>query len=253
MQDIGGCRSVASSVAHVQEICALYAESDMKHTLVRTDDYIVNPKNSGYRSVHLVYRYMSDKKEIYNNLQIEVQLRSRLQHAWATAVETVGTFLRQSLKASQGSEQWLRFFSLMGSALALRERTPVVPETPTSKSQLVKELKRHTRRLDVKNRLETYGATLQTLQTLEGAEVKAARYFLLELRPSEGKLIIRTFASNELDKATGEYLRIERSLTGPGSEAVLVSVDSLDALQRAYPNYYLDTHVFLEAMQDAIS
>jgi ppGpp synthetase/RelA/SpoT-type nucleotidyltranferase len=75
------------------------------------DDYILSPKNSGYRSVHLLYKYNSDKKapSIYNGLFIEVKIRSRLQHAWATAVETVVTFLQQALKSSQGEEEWLRF------------------------------------------------------------------------------------------------------------------------------------------------
>ena len=43
---------------------------------------------SGYRGVHLIYRYNSDRKTEYNTLLIEMQLRSQLQHAWATAVET---------------------------------------------------------------------------------------------------------------------------------------------------------------------
>jgi hypothetical protein len=73
----------------------------------------------------------------YNGLRIEMQLRSRLQHAWATAVETVGTFLRQALKSSQGEGAWLKFFALMGSALARREHTPLVPGTPGAEAVLV--------------------------------------------------------------------------------------------------------------------
>jgi len=62
-----------------------------------------------------------------------MQIRSQLQHAWATAVETVGTFLQQALKSSQGDEGWQRFFALMGNAMAMRERRPPVPNTPTGK------------------------------------------------------------------------------------------------------------------------
>jgi hypothetical protein len=42
---------------------------------------------------------------IYNDLKIEMQLRSQYQHAWATAVETVGTFIGQALKSSIGPER----------------------------------------------------------------------------------------------------------------------------------------------------
>lgn len=252
MQDIGGCRAVVSNVAHVKELRKLYEDSDLKHHLARTDDYITQPKDSGYRSVHLIYRYKSDRKETYNGLQIEMQLRSQLQHAWATAVETVGTFLQQSLKASRGSGEWLRFFALMGSALALREHTATVPATPT-KSELVEELREHAQRLDVRNSLETYRGTLRTLGELGRDSIRGARYFLLDLRPSEGRLTITAYSGNELDQATTQYLHVERSLKGAGSEAVLVSVESVDSLRRAYPNYFLDTNVFLEAMQTAIT
>jgi ppGpp synthetase/RelA/SpoT-type nucleotidyltranferase len=97
MQDIGGCRAIVSTTEQVKELMKKYEKSDLKHNLDDIDDYILLPKQSGYRSVHLLYKYNIDKvaPAIYNGLFIEVQIRSRLQHAWATAVETVGTFLRQ--------------------------------------------------------------------------------------------------------------------------------------------------------------
>jgi len=250
MQDIGGCRVVVSNVSRVRALRRLYDDSDLKHHLARIDDYIAQPKPSGYRSIHLIYRYRSDRKETYNGLQIEMQLRSQLQHAWATAVETVGTFLEQPLKASRGPGDWLRFLTLMGSAIALRERTPIVPATPTSKAGLVQEIREYATRLDVEKMLRGYGTTLQAL---EMPKFKTARYFLLDLRPSEGKLTVTGFNGADLDQATTAYLDVEKSLQGPGSEAVLVSVESVESLRRAYPNYFLDTEVFLDAMRRAIS
>jgi ppGpp synthetase/RelA/SpoT-type nucleotidyltranferase len=102
MQDLGGCRAVMSSVPAVNRLVKAYRSSDIKHPLQNCDDYITEPKSSGYRGVHLIYRYNSDRKQTYNSLKIEMQLRTHLQHAWATAVETVGTLQRQALKSSQG-------------------------------------------------------------------------------------------------------------------------------------------------------
>ena len=136
MQDIGGCRSIVRNVAQVRKIVANYEKSDIKHKVFQTDDYIDKPKESGYRGVHLIFKYFSDKNETYNGLKIEVQVRSNLQHAWATAVETTGTFIGQALKSSQGEADWLRFFCLMGSAIAIRENTNPVPDTPTSRYKL---------------------------------------------------------------------------------------------------------------------
>ena len=149
MQDIGGCRAIVSTVDQVRALCKLYAASEMKHKLHHTDDYLNNPKESGYRGVHLIYRYHSDRKTEYNTLLIEMQLRSQLQHAWATAVETVGAFMQQALKSSLGEKEWLRFFALMGTAIAVRENRPPVPQTPGKYSELVKELRDHAKALDI--------------------------------------------------------------------------------------------------------
>jgi hypothetical protein len=110
MQDTGGCRAVVQSVDEVAALFEKYRSGNGRHADVRCDDYLFDqPKPSGYRGIHLVYSYKSDRKATFNGLRIEVQLRSRLQHAWATAVETVGTFTRQALKSSQGAEDSLQF------------------------------------------------------------------------------------------------------------------------------------------------
>ena len=139
MQDIGGCRAVMNNVEAVRKLDNFYRSgSEMKHILASRDDYITTPKPTGYRGIHRVYRYNSDKRvgEKWNDLKIEMQLRSQYQHAWATAVETVGTFLGQALKSSTGPDEWLRFFALMSSVIAIREHAPVVPGTPESRRSL---------------------------------------------------------------------------------------------------------------------
>lgn len=226
----------------------LLKTSHAKHKLDHEDDYIANPKKSGYRGVHLIYRYFSDRKETYNTLKIEMQLRSRLQHAWATAVETVGAFTQHAFKSSHGPQDWLRFFVLMASDIAIRERANPVPDTPTSKNALKKELRAYAKKLDVEGHLRAYGAALQETESA----APGAHYFLLQLDPNTKHLNIQGYTFAELDKAAEEYTRAERGIGQSGSDTVLVSVESLDALCSAYPNYFLDTHVFLSAVTQAI-
>jgi ppGpp synthetase/RelA/SpoT-type nucleotidyltranferase len=73
--------SILSSALGVSKLYESYIESDLKHGLAQTDNYIDLPKDSGYRGVHMIYRYYSDRRQDYNSLKIEMQLRSRLQHA----------------------------------------------------------------------------------------------------------------------------------------------------------------------------
>jgi hypothetical protein len=248
MQDIGGCRAVVSSVEAVRALHARYKSSEIKHKLISTDDYILNPKSSGYRSLHLVYSYFSDRKTTHNGLKIEVQIRSQLQHAWATAVETVGTFIRQALKSSIGEDDWLRFFALMGTALAERENSAPVPGTPVEPAGLRSELRSFADRLDVCARLQAYGEALHNIETLPAN----SDYYLLELDPLAMQIKVTGYKQRDLTKATGHYLDVEKTIVGTNKDAVLVSVDSMTSLRRAYPNYFLDTNLFVEAVNQAI-
>jgi len=200
----------------------------------------------------MIYQYFSDKNATYNSLKIEMQIRSQAQPAWATAVEIVGTFTQQALKSSQGQSDWLRFFSLMGSAVALMEGTTYVPGTPQSETDLVAELRDLSERLDAVGRLRTYGTAPQVL---ESPESKNHHFFLLELDAAEMKLAIRGYRGSELETAAADYLEVEKRLGAKqaGGDAVLVSVDSLASLRRAYPNYYLDTNVFVGLVEKALA
>lgn len=253
MQDIGGCRAIVNSISDVYELGELFGESQMKHKLAHADNYIKEPKDSGYRGIHLVYRYFSDRNDTYNDLKIEVQIRSKLQHAWATAVETVGTFTEQALKSSLGEYDYLRFFTLMGTYIAQREKTPVIPDTPTNRNELKQELREYAEKLDLERRLAGYGTALKVFRD---PVFKASDYCLLKLDPLAGLVEISGYRQDQLELATKEYTRVERAIaekTVRYVDAVLVSVDSMASLKRAYPNYFADTRVFLDAVKKAIA
>lgn len=150
MQDIGGCRAILKNKDNVYKLVEKYRNSEFAHKLKGKKDYIEDPKPDGYRSVHLIYQYKHRETEsAYDGMRIEVQLRTALQHAWATAVEAVGTFTDQALKSNQGSADWRRFFALMGSEIAHIEGTAFVPDTPKSHRELIKEIKNLSGQLEV--------------------------------------------------------------------------------------------------------
>ncbi|MDD4796164.1 MAG: RelA/SpoT domain-containing protein [Eubacteriales bacterium] len=104
MQDIGGCRVIVSSIEEAYKIIGKLKKSSMRHKLREEYDYIKSPKEEGYRSYHITYSYHSDRNEKYNGLFIEIQVRTHIQHLWATAVETMDIFTGESLKNGFGSE-----------------------------------------------------------------------------------------------------------------------------------------------------
>lgn len=259
MQDIGGCRAVLSTISDVRKLVSLYEKSKAKNPRHGRpiqhdrDNYIEAPKPDGYRSYHLIFKYQSGyvDKRVFDGQRIEIQIRSKLQHAWATAVETVQTFTGQALKSKikAGDPQWLRFFSLMGAAMALREKCPPVPGTPTTKDELIGEIRELSEKLAVEDVLQGWGNAVQTLTEAPGDAV----VFLLVLDPNKKTLTTRPFKADQLQNASDEYLKIEKETEGhPEIQAVLVSVESLETLRAAYPNYYLDTGAFIGALRQTV-
>lgn len=255
MQDIGGCRAVLPQVTDARGLAALYEIATLKHHLLRTNDYISTPKSDGYRSIHLIHAYNSDRNDAYNGRLIEMQLRSHLQHVWATAVETVDAFSDQALKTGGGDAPWRRFFVLMAEIIARLEHCPSVPNTPQSQASVVRELRHYVERLDVTARLMSYRTVANTIQR---TGVKVPGYFLLEFDRSQETIQITGYARTaaEAKEASQDYFQIEEenmSAPNPMKDVLLANVESIQALRLAYPNYFSDTHEFSQLLAQAIS
>jgi ppGpp synthetase/RelA/SpoT-type nucleotidyltranferase len=246
MQDIGGCRAVLSKLNDVTQLRDALKSSRIKHRLVNEKDYITEPKRDGYRGIHLVYRYMSDRKETYNNHSVEIQIRTNLQHAWATAVETVGTLIGQGLKADRGEKIWLDFFALVSAAFAIREGV----DGPHDFYELQRALREMERELHVIDRLSAFQSVMKA--AIADPERRRAAYFLIKLDAPNEEVIVLSYAPNEFDTATADYKRVEEAAK-PGVDAVLVVADSAHALRIAYPNYFGDTSLFIAELQNIIA
>lgn len=126
LQDLGGCRAILATLSDAQKLVSLSRKC--RHEIRSESDYITQPKADGYRCHHLMFNYVGrGERRIYTGKRIEVQIRTRLQHSWATAVESVGLFRGEYLKGSMGSEKWLRLFKLMSAEFALFEDCPEPP------------------------------------------------------------------------------------------------------------------------------
>ncbi len=251
MQDVAGLRAVVSSVRRVRQLETIYRGRQFDHELMSSKDYIAHPKPDGYRSVHMVYRYVNKKAPAYNGLHIEMQFRTRLQHAWATAVETMGTFLGEALKAGQGSTEWLRFFEAASAALTHLERTKPVPGYEAlTREEVVRLLAELESELRVLTKLQGFAIAANQIT----AEKGGGSYHLITLDSANRRVLIRPFAATRLEEANTEYAKIEeRTQRGEAVEAVLVSAGPIEALRRAYPNYFLDTGEFVRQIERLIA
>ncbi len=247
MQDLGGCRLIVPKVQDVYSYAEKYNNSRKRHIFQKKYDYIAEPKKSGYRSLHMVYKYYSDSNDIYNrNMLIEIQYRTHLQHLWATAVETMGLFTKEAIKSGQGSDDIKRFFVLISSLFAIRENQPIVPDTVEDVNELVSEIEEINSRC---NFLDMLSAIRVAVDNQEQKKFKQQGYYILILNYNTKRLSIKYFMPSKIEAANDIYTQIESTRSESKIDAVLVRVSSFQDLKIAYPNYFSDIGEFLELVK----
>jgi putative GTP pyrophosphokinase len=253
MQDIAGCRAVVNSVKDARDLASTYPK--LAH------DYISTPKPDGYRGLHIVERYepRGDEDERYRGCRIEIQIRSRVQHGWAAALETFDFVRDEKLKLGGGDQDWRRFFVLAASAIALTEDSPPVLGAPHTEKQLANDLREATEKLNALEvlrglHLGVYSAKRANIEAIaEGGEV-AGYLVTLDMRDHQNITTrARAYAEEELDQIEKEYIEIEKEYFGdPKRQILKLSVDKVENLQPAYPAYFLDAQIFSIALEGFI-
>ncbi len=83
INDVAGVRVICSFIDDIYEIAnMLIKQDDIK--LLEVKDYIQNPKQNGYRSLHLLVQipiFLSDEKK---NMKVEIQIRTMAMDFWAS-------------------------------------------------------------------------------------------------------------------------------------------------------------------------
>lgn len=252
LQDVGGCRIVVPETHDVTRLVGKYRSGHARHHLVRADDYIAKPKpHTGYRAYHLVYKYHSERNATYNGTRLEVQFRSKLQHAWAMAVETVDVMYHDSLKIGQGDDARQRFFALCSSMFALREGTEPVPNTPASLDSLKNEAQDIDAQIGILKALQS-GAAFVDLVKIEKTDL--TDWYLLHLVLDKNIINVGRFPKSEMHDGMHRYFELERECENDDNQdVVFVSAESMDSLKRTYPSYFNHVYEFLTTVDESMS
>ena len=259
LDDIGGCRLIVESNEQVQRAATWLAGKLPLKNGSTDKDYIEHPQSSGYRSRHLLCNVKSDSASYH----VEVQIRTRLQHCWSTAVEAAGEIYGTEYKspavravASGDDERRLRFFRLVSSLFALEECTPLVPGFAGTYESLIRQLCD----LDcTQGILDDLSAAIDSVFVVEMPE-PLAELFLLKLSRESQYLDVEAFSAEELDKALRRYDDVEQHIKMSGAiddisseteydNAVLVYARNAEQLAIAYPNYSTNVRYFLDKVK----
>jgi putative GTP pyrophosphokinase len=110
MEDIAGCRAILPGSA----IAGVLRRIRRNWEVLRIEDYVSSPKNTGYRAIHVVVRR--------DGHPVEIQLRTPGQHEWAEAVERWAARTRFALKDGEGPSDLLSYLDLVAWGISADER-----------------------------------------------------------------------------------------------------------------------------------
>lgn len=269
MQDIGGCRAIVSTPKQVKQIARILKKRpEFKNNLgkVRFKDYLDHPKDDGYRGYHLIGKFSDSAGKSRN---IELQIRTKLQHNWATTLEVVELFTGQALKSNKAEEKWQTFFKNVSAQFSVMEKAPLFSTLSKQKKleaygeQLLAndegkheriktciDVKDQARKLDIVSVLEAYAHSLKVTDDWLKEKSSVNGYVLLEINKDKsgaGTIKGSFYLEEDIELAEKEYTKIESlAADTEGTVVALVSTTAVGGIREAYPNYFADSADFLE-------
>lgn len=244
MDDVAGCRLIFKRVKDLYAFRQKFHTARFNHKRRNPDnpdkyDYIKSPKETGYRGVHDVYEYdvNSEFGRALAGLYIEIQYRTLVQHAWATAVEVIGFITESQPKFQQGDKRFEHAMALASEILARAHESEKGPFPELPDRDVVAQFLAAEKEI----------ALLETLRSLNAADktVSAKRNAILIF--SGGKpLEVKSF--RDAPEALRALFELEKKM--PDRDIVLVRADTTDEIRLAFKNYFSDARDFIRLIED---
>lgn len=239
MHDLAGCRLIFKTIDDLNRYRNRLHKSKFKHVRIGADkyNYIDTPKKTGYRGVHDVFRYFvkSAGGEKFNGLLMEIQYRTQVQHAWATAVEINDLINQTRIKFDSGVDlNKERFFVLASEYLARQHEGCSGALSDMTNEEIAKEIRV----------LEGETHIMQSLEAAHAKKVTLPKNKNIVLQFSRQKLTPWGFRSSS--KALAKRAELEQDY--PNDDVVYVRGENSKHIASAFRNYFKDASHFVELM-----
>lgn len=241
MDDVAGCRLIFPNIDALYSFRKDLHKARFHHER-RNDidkyDYIKHPKSTGYRGVHDVYSYdvNSQAGRPLKGLMIEIQYRTNIQHAWATAVEVIGFITESQPKFQEGDKRYQNAMALTSEILSRAFEDATGPFPDKEDVDLVKEFLDLDKELGLLNMLRG----LNSVNTAISGNRNAILIF-----SESGDLEVKTFRDST--EALRALFQLEKSM--PGHDIVLVRADTSEEVRFAFKNYFSDAQDFIQLVE----
>lgn len=251
MHDIAGCRVVFENEEDLYYFRnSILIESRFKHKYIKRQhkDYIAHPKESGYRGVHDVFAYKSDvgRPEKWNGLYVEIQYRTKFQHAWATAVEVADILKKSRTKFSDKADEKQNIFFQYASEIIARVyegRTSCFPDL--SNEELVSGFESVNKETQLLNLLRSVNHSKMHLKD------KSKKAIILRLITNNLKVSVVTEGFNSTSEAQSRLYELEKEF--PDDNIVLVKADNINDIKNIFRNYFTDSKAFVTLIDNGLN
>jgi ppGpp synthetase/RelA/SpoT-type nucleotidyltranferase len=255
MHDFAGCRMIFDDIEDLRDFRKYMHSSaitrNVQHQL-RHDpekyDYIEHPKSSGYRGIHDVYKHFprgSDRMEKepkpWDGLLVEIQYRTRAQHAWATAVEISDLFDGERTKFEMNISERGEFFAIASEIIARRHEGLSKVFIDFKTEELQARLQELENKLGIMQRLDL-------LKQFEDEEKLQQHNVLNIFRDKQGDLALEVIPFKSAAPAIAKATELEED--GDSINAVYVRADNPKQLRSAYRNYFNDPVDFVQLLRE---
>lgn len=250
MGDIAGMRIVVQNSSDLYKLIDLIdkGKTAKETQRERIKNYIAEPKSSGYRSIHYPLRHEGTKKSTHDGLILELQIRTELQHAWATSVEIIDAFLGKSLKTTLPSkgDKHAEFFRYASSIMADKEFLPRIQEhAKLSSDELIRRLLHLDDELKIMDHLNAFRIAIP-----EETTKQKSHYRILELDRKNKNIAIYIYPEKEFSQANADYARLEIDhKDNPQIDIVFVQAGTMEEVKRSYPNYFGDADTMIQLIK----
>lgn len=253
IQDLGGVRIILSDMNRVNAFAdrlknVTYKHKDKNNFLIKREkNYILFPKEDGYRSIHHVYEYQGSAYPELKGLLVELQIRTIKQHQWATAVEILDMVQNSSLKTGVGETPYKTFFRLCSYAIAFIESGYKQPIGYTTNENILNIIE-NIIDLDKEYKIFDKLLSITVVNKVLSNSFKASDYLILRLDLKKQEITYERIS----DRETAEFLYLaeeNKHKDNVDIDIVMVSTDDLKSLRKAYPNYFLDAKGFINTIK----
>lgn len=187
-------------------------------------------------------------------MHLELQIRTQLQHYWATAVEVLGMKGESKIKQGKGENYHKESFKLSSALFSYTENTTISSKYKSlSKKDICEKIAELNQKHNILQNLSGLAVSVQNIERRANekkANEKKGYYFIVVLNFEKNKLSIAGFNRKNFAEAKKFYDVCEQdSKKNQNTDVVLISLDKFKLLKQAYPNYYLDSGSFIRVIK----